>query len=458
MCGIFASYNTRKASELTAIGLHGLQHRAIDFAGIVSTDGANPYRYTGPGIARQVFTKERLDTLRGRSALGHIRYPTVADEANRDNTQPIIGSFGGSWFALAHNGNLTNLADLKAQLSGRPMATSMDTEYVVRLLSTSRKPLLIQALGEVLPLLEGAWSLALLTPDSLILARDRSGVRPLMYARRGESIFAASETCAFDAVDASDPVEVKPGEIIVFAPTGTLTVELQRQCRAFCRFESVYFAHPASVVFGESVADFRLALGRKLGELFPSPGCDYVTPVPDSSTLIAMGYAERGQSGPYFPLMVRNHYVGRTFIAANQALRDAAVVQKFTFVREKIRGARVTVVDDSIVRLTTLTSIVGRLRAAGAREVHARIGFPPVAHPCLYGINTPTYEELAAHQHSPDEICRISGADSLEYMTLKGLRSLAKRPDDFCYACIDGNYWHKGWRTRDGVPTIHHAP
>ena len=441
MCGIFGVFNARKAAELVVIGLHANQHRAIDYAGIVSTDGENFYRECGEGITRQVFTKKRLDQLHGKHALGHIRYPTVADDPTRDNIQPIVGRYNGAPIAVAHNGNLTNVEVLKEDLSRSRFSTSMDTEYILRFIEMLHQGDIITDLCSIFSVLKGSFSLGLLLPDKLIAVRDRSGNHPLSIGKLGESYFISSETCAFPNIGAEYVCDIEPGTMVIIDRDGLRTARFAAKNEKKCRFESIYFSHPSSNVFGENVGRFRMLLGRTLEKLFPVADADIVTPIPDSSNFIAMGYGESGRSGTYFPVIMRNHYVGRTFIAATQARRDMEVAQKFTFTSEEIRGKRIVVVDDSIVRGTTLPKIVHTLRKLGAREVHVRVGSPPIKYSCTYGINTPTRDELIAASLTSAEICEQAGADSLKYLPLDVLKTLSPDHKSFCFACMSGQYW-----------------
>lgn len=442
MCGIFGVFNARKAAEWVVIGLHGNQHRAIDYAGVVSSDGSHLYRHAGAGLARQVFSDARvLDRLHGRHAIGHIRYPTVEDDPTRENFQPILGNYGGEPFALAHNGNLTNRSELE-QLIGGTMATSMDTECIVRLLEKFHTGDLIEDLKRVFSHLRGSYALCILMRERLVAALDPSSNRPLALGRKDESWFISSETCGFGGAGAEFVRDIAPSEILsIEAPEGPRSWPFADARWKKCRFEGNYFSHPSSRAFGEAVDEYRIRLGRALEERFPVPGADIVASVPDSSNFIAMGYAESGRSGAYRPVIIRSHYVGRTFIAASQAKRDAEVAQKFTFTAHAIEGRRVVVVDDSVVRGTTLPKIVGELRRYGAKEVHVRIGSPPILFPCRYGINTPRQEELVSANVTKTHICEAVGADSLEFLPLEAQKQLSPQPQTFCYACMDGQYW-----------------
>lgn len=441
MCGIFGVFNAKKAAELVVIGLHANQHRAIDYAGIVSCDGTNMYRERGAGLARQVFTKDMLDRLHGKDAVGHIRYPTVSDDADRDNIQPIMGRYGNTDIALTHNGNLTNVDELRILVDPARLTTSMDSELILRLLEKKQTGDLLRDLREVVSHLRGSFSLCLLLPGCLIAIRDGSGNRPLSLGTANGSYFVSSETCAFANVGATLVRDVVPGTMEIVSAGGIETIAFASQPHRQCRFEGIYYSHPSSTVFGESVTAFRLKLGQALEECAPVSGADIVTPIPDSSLFIAMGYAKSGRSGMYLPVIIRNHYVGRTFIAATQAKRDLEISQKFAFSADEIRGRKIVIVDDSIVRGSTLPKVVPIMRHLGAREVHVRIGSPPIRYSCRYGINTPTREELTAASHTVEEIRTLSGADSLEFLPLEVLRRLSPNPDSFCYSCMNGVNW-----------------
>jgi len=440
MCGIFGIFNLDKAAELTVIGLHGNQHRAIDYAGIVSSDNTHFYRDGGSGIARQVFTKERIDGLHGKYALGHIRYPTVTDDKTRDNIQPIVGVYNGKPIAIAHNGNITNISELKSLVSDN-LATSMDTEYILRLLEARCTGNIETDLRHVLSLLKGSFALGILLPNLLVAVNDRTSNRPLSIGKLNGGYCISSEDCAFNSVGASKIHDIEAGTMVFIEPQKIHVKRFDKKDEKKCRFEGIYYSHPASTVFGEGVARFRLKIGRKLEELFPVPGADIVTPVPDASNFMAMGYGENGHSGKYFPIITRSHYVGRTFIAANQAMRNIEVSQKFAFTTSEISGKTIVVVDDSIVRCTTMPVIVSELKRLGAKEVHIRIGSPPTKHPCIYGINTPSYDELIAASLSHKDICEKIGADSLEFLPLETIKTMSPKPENFCFACMSGEYW-----------------
>ena len=443
MCGLFGIYNVKKAAELTVIGLHGNQHRAIDYAGIVSSDGVHFYRERGEGIARNVFTADMLNRLHGLAAVGHIRYPTVNDDKTRDNTQPIVGRYNDGPIAIAHNGNLTNRDELEKLIPVSKLATSMDTEDILRLLEEHDTGDIIADLTKVTPVLKGSYAMCILLPDRLLALQDPSLNRPLSIGKLNGGYCVTSETVALAALGATFCFSVDPGTIVTISDSGLETVRFAKPSRKRCRFESIYYSHPGSVLPGEpeSVGEFRIRLGAALEERAPVEGADIVTPIPDSANFIAMGYGKSGRSGILMPVIFRSHYAGRTFIAATQAIRDAEVAQKFSFGSEQIRGKSIVVVDDSIVRGTTLPKIVKMLWQLGAREVHVRIGSPPMRFPCMYGINTPTRGELVSANHSPSALCERVGATSLEFLPLAVLKSLSPDPDSYCFSCMTGEYW-----------------
>ena len=445
MCGIVGIANAAGAAEYTYVGLHAIQHRAIEYAGMVTTDGSDAFTHHGTGVVRQVFNQPILDNLHGRFALGHIRYATVEDKnSHQRNIQPLIATVGDSFVAIAHNGNLTNADSLRQELlnDGALFATSLDTEVILhRFMRASGTPTerLIKALDGV----RGSYTLVLLMPDMMIATVDPSGNRPLMLGQKDGGYFIASESAAFQAMGVTRMREIEQREIIAitkdtiktsFLPDWTAGV------RRRCRFEHVYYALPSSIMFGQDVANFRLRLGRALELTSPTLDADYVFGVPDSATFIAYGYGASGRSGIYVPGILRNHYVGRTFIQGRQGLRDTGVSRKFSVVPEFVRGKKIALIDDSIVRLTTMPRLVERLRALDAKEIHVRIGSPQVISPCHYGIDTPTHSELAAAMMSLDAMKTRINCDSLEFLSLKTLRSLSSKPDDYCYACWTGQY------------------
>lgn len=443
MCGIFGIQGHEKAAALTHLGLYSLQHRGQESAGIVAVDSGQAHAIRAMGLVSDQFSAEHMAELTGPMAMGHTRYST-AGSSTIENAQPALVRFKGGHIALAHNGNLVNATEIRQSLEdeGSIFSSTMDSEVVVHRLAKSRAERPEEKLAEALEDVEGAYSILVMIGDTLVAARDPLGWRPLVMGRLGEAVLFASETCALDIVGATVEREVRPGEIIAVAPDGMIRT-LQRPAAPKlhrCVFEYVYFARPDSRVFGGSVDRARRALGRRLAREHPAPGADFVFSVPDSSNSAALGYAE--ESGlPIELALIRNHYVGRTFIQPTQAGRDAKVKVKYNAVREILEGKSVVMVDDSIVRGTTTRGLVSLIRAAGAREVHMRVTSPPITGPCYYGIDTPDRGQLIAAQHSVPEIARLIGVDSLGYLSLEGmLGAVPDGPEGFCHACFSGQY------------------
>jgi len=445
-CGVFAVYGHPEAANVTYLGLYALQHRGQESAGIASSDGHTIHCFKGMDSVADLFTPEVVGSLPGELAIGHTRYSTAGDTVLL-NAQPFSVACNKGQIAVAHNGNITNAAELRRDLEhdGSIFQASSDTEVILHLVARSRERTLPAALREALLQLEGAFSLVFLAQDRVIVARDPHGFRPLAFGQmelpggRTGYVFA-SETCAFDLIGAVYLGDVEPGEMVI-AGAGGVTREryAPKQDTAHCVFEHVYFARPDSLVFGRPVAQSREMLGRQLAREQPADA-DVVVPVPDSGVLAAIGYA--AESGlPYRQALIRNHYVGRTFIEPSQAIRDFGVKLKLNPVRHMLEGQRVILVDDSIVRGTTSRKIVRMVRSAGAREVHLRISCPPTVSPCFYGVDTPCQAELIAANQSIEEIRRFVEADSLVYLSLGGLRnSVADENHDYCYACYTGDY------------------
>jgi amidophosphoribosyltransferase len=441
-CGVFGIYGTRNASNLTYLGLYGLQHRGQESAGIVSAENGTFHHKIGMGLVHDVFSSEKdLAHLKGFSAIGHNRYSTTGSSCT-ENIQPLIINFRRGHMAFAHNGNLTNYSKIKKYLekSGSIFRTSSDTEAVLHLLAKSRKKRIEQALAEALGKMEGAYSLVLLTPRQLVAARDPAGVRPLALGKRRSAWVVASETCAFDMIGGHYVRDVKPGEIIVINGNGLKSYDIMKKRKhAFCIFEFIYFSRPDSMIYGMNVDKVRRRLGRQLAKEHPVEA-DIVISVPDSSNTAALGYSE--ESGIPFDIgFIRNHYVGRTFIQPEQTIRNLDVRKKFNIVRGVVRKKRVVVVDDSLVRGTTSKKLVAILREAGAKEVHFRLSSPPIISPCFYGIDMPTKKELLASRRTVSAIRRYLGADSIGYLSLEGMLTLPALPqDEFCAACFTGKY------------------
>jgi len=441
-CGVFGVHGHAEAAHITYLGLYALQHRGQESAGIVSVSAHEQHVHRGMGLVADVFNEEILKRLPGRHAIGHVRYSTSGGSIAR-NAQPFYASTDAGPVAIAHNGNLVNAVAIRRELErrGAIFSTTADSEVIVQLLARSREHTPEERLIDALSRVKGAFSLLTLTSDALIAARDPSGFRPLSLGRLDGAWVAASETCALDLIGATFERDVEPGEMVVIR-RGRLRAlrPFKNPTRdSFCIFEYIYFARPDSNLNGENVYAYRKELGRVLAREHPV-SADLVVPVLDSGNTAALGFAE--ESGiPYEQAMIRNHYVRRTFIEPAQAIRHFGVKVKHNAVKGMLEGKRVVLVDDSIVRGTTLVKLVSLLRNAGAREVHLRISSPPTIGPCYYGIDTPTREELIAHQHTPDEIRLIIGADSLGYLSLEGLRATAHRlKRGFCDACFSNEY------------------
>jgi amidophosphoribosyltransferase len=448
-CGVAAIYSHPEAETLAYLGLHALQHRGQESAGIVTSDGMSLHIHKSMGLVADIFTEKKLAKLRGTLAIGHTRYSTTGDSALL-NAQPIMVQSNKGMMALAHNGNLTNAQEIRSRMEaqGSIFQTSSDTEVIVHLIAQSREHTLPEAIADALRRVEGAFSLVMISPDRIFAARDPRGFRPLAMGRipaQGErnedTIVFASETCAFDLIGATYEREVKPGELVIVGPEGiTSSFYAPALEQSSCIFEHVYFSRPDSRVFGRPVQESREQLGRQLAIEAPADA-DLVVPVPDSGVTAAMGYA--AESG--IPLrfgLIRNHYVGRTFIEPQQSVRDFGVKLKLNPVRSLLEGKRVVLIDDSIVRGTTSRKIVRMVRGAGAKEVHLRISCPPTISPCFYGVDTPRKKELIAANNSVEEIRQYIGADSLAYLSLDGLKKACRDGEKtrYCTACYTGQY------------------
>src|SRR5881275_1238384 len=448
-CGVVAIHQHPEAETLAYLGLHALQHRGQESAGIVTSDGMSLHIHKAMGLVADIFTERRLARLRGTLAIGHTRYSTAGDSALL-NAQPIMVQSNKGMVALAHNGNLTNAGEIRARMEaqGSIFQTSSDTEVIMHLIAQSREHTLPEAMADALRRVEGAFSLVMISPDRIFAARDPRGFRPLAMGRipqqegqKQDTIVFASETCAFDLIGATYEREVKPGELVVVGPEGiTSRFYASAAPQSSCIFEHVYFSRPDSLVFGRAVQESREELGRQLAREAPAEA-DIVVPVPDSGVTAAMGYAS--ESGLPFQLgLIRNHYVGRTFIEPEQSVRDFGVKLKLNPVRSILEGKRVVLIDDSIVRGTTSRKIVRMIRSAGAKEVHMRISCPPTISPCFYGVDTPSKEQLIAANKSVEEIRKYIGADSLSYLSLEGLKKACGESEEltFCSACYTGKY------------------
>jgi amidophosphoribosyltransferase len=440
-CGLFGIWNHPEAANVTYLGLYALQHRGQESAGIVATDGTSFHAEKAMGWVADVFSPERLRRLPGTRAIGHVRYST-AGSSNLRNAQPITASTVRGPIAVAHNGNLTNADQLRQEMErdGAIFQSNSDTEVILHLLARAPAAPLEEQLAHVLAQVQGAYSLLLLTPEALYAVRDPYGFRPLTLGRLDQAWLLASETCALDLMEAQPVRDVEPGELVVVSEAGVRSIRaLAPRARLQCVFEYVYFARPDSILWGRNVHTVRKALGHQLAREHPVQA-DIVIPVPDSGVSAALGYSEESGT-PYEMGLIRNHYVGRTFIEPKQGIRHFGVKVKLNPMRAMLEGRRVVVVDDSIVRGTTSRKIVRMIRSAGAREVHMRISSPPIQWPCYYGIDTPTRKELIAASHAVEEIRRYLSADSLGYLSLEGmLKATGSDPEQFCHACFTGDY------------------
>ena len=459
-CGVFGIYGNPEASNLTYLGLHALQHRGQESAGIVTSDGRQLFAHRSMGLVQDAFKQEQLAKLPGRLAIGHVRYSTAGGSLLK-NAQPIAVDYARGSIAVCHNGNFTNAEELRDELEkrGSIFQSDSDTEVLVHLVAASTQVSIEDRISEALSKVQGAYSLLFLTEDTIIAARDPMGIRPLCIGllpssdgapeaapRRGqqsrEAHVLASEPTAFDLIGAEYVRDVEPGEMVVIDATGIRSLRpLPKAEPHMCVFEYVYFARPDSRLGGRSVYEVRKALGATLAKEHPIDA-DVVIPVPDSGVPSAIGYASELRI-PFEMGLIRSHYVGRTFIEPQQSIRHFGVRLKLNPVEPILRGKRVVVIDDSIVRGTTSRKIVKMVRDAGAREVHLRISSPPTQWPCYYGIDTPTRRELIASSHSNDEIARYVTADSLGYLSLEGmLRAVSGEDGDkgYCHACFSGKY------------------
>ncbi|MCG1023670.1 amidophosphoribosyltransferase [Sutcliffiella horikoshii] len=445
-CGVFGIWGHPEASQITYYGLHSLQHRGQEGAGIVSTDGEKLVAVKGEGLVNEVFGNGRLQELgAGKAAIGHVRYAT-AGGGGYENVQPLLFHSQTGSLALAHNGNLVNANALKHQLEtmGSILQTTSDTEVLAHLIKRSGYTLLKDRVKNALSMLKGAYAFLIMTETEMMVALDPNGLRPLSLGKLNDAYVVASETCAFDVVGAEFIRDIEPGELLIIDNGGLhserFTMHTQR---AMCSMEYIYFSRPDSNIDGINVHTARKSLGKQLA-MESAVDADVVTGVPDSSISAAIGYAEF--SGiPYELGLIKNRYVGRTFIQPSQALREQGVKMKLSPVRGVVEGKRVVMVDDSIVRGTTSRRIVKMLRDAGATEVHVRISSPPIKNPCFYGIDTSTHEELIASSHSVEEMREIIGADSLAFLSPGGMVEAIDRPFDGetrgqCMACFTGKY------------------
>lgn len=441
-CGVFGIYGHPNAAELTYYGLYALQHRGQESAGIVTCDGDQFLEHKGMGLVPQIFQNDVLKTLSGSMAVGHTRYSTTGSSHLR-NAQPLTIDCWRGQIAIAHNGNLTNAAVLRDELEakGQVFQTTVDSEIILHLMAQptigGEENNLVQTLRRI----EGAYSLVIMTEHELIGVRDPYGFRPLSIGRVGDAYVLASETCAFDLIQAKFVRDVEPGEIVIINKNGLKSIQAfpEQKRRAFCIFEYVYFARPDSSISGRNVYRTRVEMGRQLAREHPIEA-DVIVPVPDSGNCAALGYSM--ESGiPYEMAFVRNHYVGRSFLQPSQLIRDFNVRVKLNLIGDLVKGKRVVIVDDSIVRGTTCKARVNNLKEAGAKEVHVLVSCPPHMNPCVYGIDFPDRTKLMAASHTLDEIRQYLNADYLGYLSLDGMVAATGQPKEgFCMACYDGNY------------------
>ena len=440
-CGVFAVFGHPEAAKLTYLGLYALQHRGQESAGIASTNGVELHHHRGMGQVAEIFTEAVMSTLPGHAAIGHTRYSTAGETA-LVNAQPLVVACNKGSIALGHNGNLVNAEQVRRRLesSGSIFQTTSDTEVILHLLAQSRKDTLAEAIPEALRMVEGAYSLVLLAPDGVYAIRDPRGFRPLCLGKLDSAWVVGSETCAFDLIGADYVREIEPGEMVRLSAGGLESSYYSPPVKhSFCIFEHVYFSRPDSIIFGRPVQKSREMLGRLLAREHPVEA-DLVVPVPDSGTAAAIGYALES-TVPLKVGLIRNHYIGRTFIQPEQTIRDFNVKVKLNPVRSLLEGKRVILVDDSIVRGTTMRKIVRMIREAGALSVHVRVSCPPIISPCFYGIDTPTRRELIGSHKNVEEIRQFIEADTLGYLSLESLRkAVADAEGSYCQACYTGRY------------------
>jgi amidophosphoribosyltransferase len=446
-CGVFGVYGHPDAAALTALGLHALQHRGQEAAGIVAYDGGQFNAHRGQGLVSDNFSsKEVIGRLPGSAAIGHVRYATTGEVAIR-NVQPLFADFEFGGLAICHNGNLTNSYQLRRQLvrRGSLFQSTSDTEVIVHLIATSLKDTVVDRLTDALRQIQGAYSLVAISQDEVIGVRDPLGVRPLILGRLGEAWILASESCALDIIGADFERDVEPGEIVIIGAGGIRSLmPFQHRESRFCVFEHIYFARPDSIVEGTSVYEARKRIGMELARE-SHIDADIVVPVPDSGVPAAIGYAQESAL-PFELGIIRNHYVGRTFIEPTDQIRHLGVRLKHNASRANLNGKRVILVDDSIVRGTTSIKIVDMVRRAGAHAVHMRISSPPTTHPCFYGIATPQREQLLAARYDVEGMAKFIGVDSLAFLSIDGLyRAMGEPRRDrlaphFCDACFTGDY------------------
>ncbi len=439
--GLIGIYNHPEASKMAYFGLYAQQHRGQESCGIAAWDGVKQAEYRGLGLVPDAFNEDILNKLPGQIAIGHVRYGGKGEQSLR-NAEPFCVRHGDLQLAVAHNGALINNKLLRKRLEneGAIFHTDTDSELLVHLIILHLgKHELVEAVRQACLEVEGAYCFVILANETLIAARDPHGVKPLSLGRTGDTLVVASETCALDLLDAGDLGTIEPGEMLIINESGMRRESLGKTApHRHCIFELVYFARPDSIVFDEEVYSCRKRMGNQMS-IESTPDADFVLPFPDSGVYCALGFAQ--QSGlPYEHAIIRNHYVGRTFIQPTQEMRNFGVRVKLNPVRGFLRGKRVILADDSIVRGTTIRTRARHLRELGVKEVHFRVSSPPVTHPCFYGVDFPSRKELIASSQDKNEIQKFIGLDSLEYISIEGLRKTVKNPDNFCYACFTGDY------------------
>ncbi len=451
-CGVFGVYGHPRAVELTYLGLRALQHRGQESSGIVASDGEGISSHHGMGLVDAVFNTDVLSKLNGHIAIGHNRYST-AGESTLENAQPLVRNYKQGPLALGHNGNLVNASPIRDHLenTGSIFSTSLDTEVIFHLIAHSRQNTLEDRIFDAFRAVEGAYSFVVMDKTMLMGARDPHGFRPLWIGKLGEAFVLSSETCALDVIEAAPIREVEPGELValrsIHRGVESFRFSPQKPNLSQCIFEYIYLARPDGMMFGHGVNSTRREFGRQLAREHPVKA-DVVIPVPDSATIAALGYAE--ESGIPFDLgLSRNTFVGRSFMNPTQDMRELMVKLKLNPIRDVLKGKRVIIVDDSIMRGTNSRKLVKIVRQGGATAVHLRIASPPNKFPCFYGVDTPTRSELIASEHTIDEIRKYIRADSLGYISIEGMLKAVKKPKDFCTACFDGKY---RITSNDGIP------
>jgi amidophosphoribosyltransferase len=442
MCSVVGIYGNENASKLAFYALFSMQHRGQEAAGISSTDGEKIHTIKDRGLVTQIFKEEHFKILKGNMAIGHTRYSTAGDDSILD-AQPVFARYGLGEISIVHNGNLVNAKEVREELIklGAIFQTNMDTENLIHLIAKNyQKQTLKERIIDAVKKIKGAFSLIILSRSKMFAIRDPFGFRPLSIGKlKSGGYIVASETCAFELVGAEYIRDIKPGEMITFENNEIKSEIIFTPTPKQCIFEYIYFARPDSNVFGKNVYSIRKQMGRELAKELPIEA-DMIVPVPDSGVAAALGYAEESKI-PFEMAIMRNHYVGRTFIEPTQEIRDLKVKMKLSPIKHKIKGKKLVVIDDSIVRGTTSRRIVRMLRDAGAKEVHMRIASPATIGPCYYGVDTPTKEELIASKMSVEKICKYIEANSLAYLSINGiLKAINDKKENYCFACFDDNY------------------